>query len=253
MKIELNHKKVYFASDFHLGAPDAISSRNREDKIIRWLKSIQDDAAAIFLVGDLFDFWFEYDTVIPKGYIRFLGKLAELRDNNIPVFIFTGNHDLWIRDYFTSELGIPVHHHPIEIQLGEKKILVGHGDGLGPGDQKYKLLKKVFTNNFCQWLFKWVHPDLGVRLAHTWSNNSRIVNLQKNENEFKGDNEWLWQYCKQVQESRHFDYYVFGHRHLPLELPVGKKSTYINLGEWVTQFTYGVFDGDNFKLKQFEQ
>jgi UDP-2,3-diacylglucosamine hydrolase len=253
MKIELNQKKVYFASDFHLGAPDAISSRKREDKIIRWLKSIQDDAAAIFLVGDLFDFWFEYDTVIPKGYIRFLGKLAELRDKNIPVIFFTGNHDLWIRDYFTSELGIPVHHNPIEVQMGEKRILVGHGDGLGPGDQQYKILKKVFTNSFCQWLFKWVHPDLGVRLAHTWSNNSRIGNLQKNENEFKGENEWLWQYCKQIQESQHFDFYVFGHRHLPLELPVGKKSKYINLGEWVTQYTYGVFDGTIFLLKQFEQ
>jgi UDP-2,3-diacylglucosamine hydrolase len=253
MKIELNQKKVYFASDFHLGTPDAISSRNREDKIIRWLKSVQDDAAAIFLVGDLFDFWFEYDTVIPKGYIRFLGKLAELRDRNIPVFIFTGNHDLWMRDYFSSELGIPVHHNPLEVQLGDIRLLVGHGDGLGPGDQKYKLLKKIFTNGFCQWLFKWIHPDLGIRLAYTWSKNSRITNLQKNEQEFKGDNEWLWQYCKQVQESRHFDYYIFGHRHLPLHLPVGKKSSYINLGEWVTQCNYGVYDGEKFELKHFDQ
>jgi UDP-2,3-diacylglucosamine hydrolase len=252
MNLSLNQKKIFFASDFHLGAPDAISSKNRETKIIQWMDSIQDDAAAIFLVGDLFDFWFEYETVIPKGHIRFLGKLATLRDKGIPICVFTGNHDLWMNDYLTKELGIPVHSNPIEIQIEGKKFLIGHGDGLGPGDNKYKLLKKVFTNKTCQWLFKWLHPDLGIRIATIWSRNSRIGNLNKNENVFKGEDEWLWQYCKKVQESRDFDFYVFGHRHLPLDLPVGKHSRYINLGEWVTQYTYGEFDGTAFSLRTFE-
>jgi UDP-2,3-diacylglucosamine hydrolase len=155
-------------------------------------------------------------------------------------------------DYFTKELGIPVFDHPIEVNIENKKFLVGHGDGLGPGDQQYKILKKIFTNPVCQWLFKWLHPDLGIRLAHKWSKSSRITNLQNNENEFKGDDEWIWAYCKQVEKNQHFDYYIFGHRHLPLELPVGSSSIYFNLGEWVTQFTYGVYDGNSFEMKKFE-
>ena len=251
MKISLNEKKIFFASDFHLGAPDEKSSKEREDKIIRWLGEIESEARAIFLVGDIFDFWFEYEKVIPKGFIRFLGKIAELRRKNIPIFFFTGNHDLWMHDYFTQELNIPVYHHPIELTVENKKILVGHGDGLGPGDQQYKILKKIFTNPFCQWLFKWLHPDIGMRLAHKWSLKSRITNLKKKEYEFKGDNEWLWAYCQQVEKNTHFDYYVFGHRHLPLDLPVGKNSRYYNLGEWVNQYTYGVFDGEKFEIKTF--
>ncbi|EKB48292.1 UDP-2,3-diacylglucosamine diphosphatase [Cecembia lonarensis] len=251
MNISLNNKKVFFASDFHLGAPDNSSSMIREKKIIQWLKSIENDAAAIFLVGDIFDFWFEYDKVIPKGFIRFMGKIADLRDKNIPVFFFTGNHDLWMNDYFTKELQIPVYHHPIEILIENKKFLIGHGDGLGPGDEHYKVLKKIFTNPFCQWLFKWLHPDIGVRLAHRWSKNSRITNLKKKEDEFKGEDEWLWAYCKDLIQKKHFDYFIFGHRHLPLELPVGKNSIYFNLGEWVNQCSYGVFDGKEFELKKF--
>lgn len=251
MKISLNEKKIFFASDFHLGAPDEKSSKEREDKIIRWLGEIESEAKAIFLVGDIFDFWFEYEKVVPKGFIRFLGKIAELRRKNIPIFFFTGNHDLWMHDYFTQELNIPVYHHPIELTIENKKILVGHGDGLGPGDRQYKILKKIFTNPFCQWLFKWLHPDIGMRLAHKWSLKSRITNLKKKEHEFKGDNEWLWAYCQQVEKNTHFDYYVFGHRHLPLDLPVGKNSRYYNLGEWVNQYTYGVFDGEKFEIKTF--
>ncbi len=251
MNIQLYGKKVYFASDFHLGAPDQKTSKQREEKIIRWLNEIEPEAAAIFLVGDIFDFWFEYEKVVPKGFVKFLGKLADLRDKQIPICFFTGNHDLWMDDYFTEELDIPVHHHPIELTIENKKLLIGHGDGLGPGDRQYKVLKKIFTNTFSQWLFKWLHPDIGIRLAHKWSKNSRIGNLAKNEHEFKGDEEWLWKYCQHVEKSKHFDYYIFGHRHLALDLPVGNAARYYNLGEWVTQNSYGVFDGETFQLKTY--
>lgn len=246
------NQKVFFASDFHLGAPDEASSRLREKKIVKWLEHVEDDAAAIFLVGDIFDFWFEYETVIPKGYLRFISKITSLREKGVPIFFFAGNHDLWMKTYFTTELDIPVFHNPIQMEINHKRFLIGHGDGLGPGDQKYKILKKIFTNPFCQWLFKWFHPDLGIRLASLWSQNSRISNLKKMEQEFKGiENEWLYLYCKEVEANMHFDYYVFGHRHLPLELTVGPSSSYFNLGEWVSQCQYGVFDGESFYLKQF--
>lgn len=254
MNINLKeNQKVFFASDFHLGSPDGHTSRKREDKIIRWLDTIENEAAAIFLVGDLFDFWFEYDKVIPKGFIRFISKIAQLRDRGIPIFFFTGNHDLWMGDYFTKELGIPVYHNPVTIEINHKKMLVGHGDGLGPGDEKYKILKKIFTNKFCQFLFKWLHPDIGIKIAEKWSGNSRISNTAKNEDSFKGEDEWLWQYCKEVEQKIHFDYYIFGHRHLPLALPVGQSAKYINLGEWVSQCTYAVFDGKNLDLQSFEK
>lgn len=254
MQINLaSDQKVYFASDFHLGAPDFRTSKEREYKIIRWLESIEDDAAAIFLVGDIFDFWFEYNTVIPKGFIPFISKIAQMRQKGIPIIFFTGNHDLWMKDYFTVELGIPVHHHPIEIHINRSKLLVGHGDGLGPGDNKYKLLKKLFTNKLCQELFRWLHPDIGIWIAQKWSGSSRISNLEKDEGSFKGEDEWLWAYTKEVEKRTHFDYYIFGHRHLPLELPVGEKSSYINLGEWVSQYTYGVYEHDKFMLKSFEK
>ena len=244
-------KKLFFASDFHLGAPNASESKIREKRIIRWLDSIESDAAAIFLVGDIFDFWFEYGEVIPKGFIPFISKLSQLRDKKIPIFFFTGNHDLWMKDYFTEELGIPVYHHPIELLVEGQKILVGHGDGLGPGDRSYKLLKRVFTNPIAKGLFRWFHPDLGIRLAKAWSGHSRISNLQKNENHFLNEGEWLWTYCKEVEAKIHHDLYIFGHRHLPLELPVSPTSTYYNLGEWVTQNTYLEFDGKEAKLNTF--
>ncbi|MEN2281538.1 UDP-2,3-diacylglucosamine diphosphatase [Algoriphagus sp. SE2] len=252
LNIKLDGKKLFFASDFHLGAPNASTSKERERKINRWLDSIQDNAAAIFFVGDIFDFWFEYGKVIPKGFIPFISKISQLRDKKIPIYFFTGNHDLWMKDYFTQELGIPVYYDPIELTVGNKKILVGHGDGLGPGDNSYKFLKKVFVHPLSQWLFKWLHPDIGIKIAHAWSGHSRITNIEKDENRFLGDGEWLWTYCKEVEEKKHHDFYIFGHRHLPLELKVGDSSVYYNLGEWVSQYTYLEFDGAEALLKTFE-
>lgn len=242
-------QKVFFASDFHLGTPSLASSMEREKKIVSWLESIRHEAAAIFLVGDLFDFWFEYSTVIPKGFMRFTAKITELREAGLPIVFFTGNHDLWMKDYFTSELGIPVYHNPITMEVNNRKFLVGHGDGLGPGDHKYKILKKFFTNPMCQWLFKWLHPDIGIRLALLWSRNSRISNTKNGGDEFRGkEHEWLYLYCTEIEKKMHFDYYVFGHRHLPLRLDVGRSAIYFNLGEWVNCPTFGVFNGEKFDL-----
>jgi UDP-2,3-diacylglucosamine hydrolase len=249
----LNNKKIYFASDFHLGVPDYASSLIREKRIIAWLEKIRHDAHSIYLLGDIFDFWFEYKHTIPKGYIRLLGKIAEIRDTGIPIYFFTGNHDLWMFDYFPKELDIPVHREAIELKVGNQKLYIGHGDGLGPGDTGYKLLKKYFFNNkICQWLFARIHPNFGMSLAHIWSRSSRIGNTKKEEEKFKGeDREYLFQYCLQMEKTDHYDFYIFGHRHLPLNLKVNDHSTYINLGEWVNFNTYAEYDGTNVELKTF--
>lgn len=244
-------RKVYLASDFHLGAPDKQLSAEREMKIVRWLTSIQEEAAAIFLVGDLFDFWFEYKHVIPKGFIRFQGKLAELRDRGIPIFIFAGNHDMWMFDYFETELNIPVIRNPQTFQIGKHKILIGHGDGLGPGDSRFKVLKRLFRNRLAQWAFRWLHPDLGMSAGRIWSAKNRTAK-DPSEDEFKGYDEWLFQYCKKKEDANHHDYYIFGHRHLPLEMKINANSTYINLGEWFNHCTFLEIGFNNVILKTFE-
>ena len=245
-------KRFYFASDFHLGVPDASTSLAREKKIVRWLDSVSSDAGAIFLPGDLFDFWFEYHRSIPKGFTRFLGKLAELSDKGIPVHLFTGNHDLWMFGYLKDEIGASIHHNPILLQTAHHRILIGHGDGLGPGDRFYKVLKKVFTSAVAQFLFRWLHPDIGIALAHRWSRHSRISNMNKEE-KFNGEErEFLLAWCRETEQRSHHDYYIFGHRHLPLNLEVGAGSRYINLGEWVHFSPYAVYDGNSIDLKTFE-
>lgn len=250
LRIELNEgKKVYFASDFHLGTPNESSSLEREKKIVKWLEQIERDAQAIFFLGDQFDFWFEFKYVIPKGFLRFLGKLTELRERNIPIYFFTGNHDMWMFDYFPKELGIPVFRKNIVLQIGDKNILMGHGDGLGPGDMKYKFLKLFFNSRTCQWLFAFLHPWIGFSIATKWSKSSRAANAQKDE-QFLGEKERIWIFCKETQAKKHHDYYVFGHRHLVLDLPVGEKSRYLNLGEWVTGSTFAVFNGKELHLEK---
>lgn len=244
-------KKIYFASDFHLGTMPKSDSLEREKKIVRWLNHIEKDAAAIFLLGDIFDFWFEYKRAIPKGFIRLQGKFAALVDKQIPLILFTGNHDLWMFNYFTEELGIPIYRKPKAYVINDQTFLIGHGDGLGPGDHFYKFLKKIFENKFAQWIFRWIHPDLGMKLAHAWSKGSRISNDEKGHG-FRGEDEWLWQYCKEIEKERHHDYYIFGHRHLPLDLEVARDAMYINLGEWVNFSNYAVFDGEKTTLESFD-
>jgi UDP-2,3-diacylglucosamine hydrolase len=245
-------KKIYFASDFHLGVPTFELSLAREKKIVRWLDSIKSTAEEIYLVGDIFDFWWEYKYTIPKGQTRLLGKIAELTDSGIPVHFFTGNHDLWMRDYFVQELGVTVNHEPIRKIYNNKSFLIGHGDGLGPGDGWYKFLKKCFKNPFLIWCFKTLHPNIGFWIARRSSKRSRI-NTGDSDKEFLGeDNEWLMTYCKEDLKKQHTDFFVFGHRHLPLDLKASETSRYINLGEWINYCTYAEFNGINLELKKFE-
>ena len=246
-------KKIYFASDNHLGAPTSQLSQPREKKFVRWLEAIRKDAAAVFLLGDLFDFWFEYNTVVPKGFTRTLGKLAEITDSGIPVYYFVGNHDLWMNGYFEEELNIPVYHRPQIFEIGGKKFFIGHGDGLGPGDKGFKRMKKVFTNPTSKWLFRWLHPDLGVRMAQYFSVRNRMISGEEDVRFLGEDKEWLVQYAKRKLEDQHFDYFVFGHRHLPLDIALSEDSRYINLGDWIGYFSYGVFDGKDLQLEYFEK
>lgn len=240
--------KLYFASDFHLGLPSFIGSREREIRIVNWLDSVKHDAAEVFLMGDVFDFWFEYKTVVPKGYTRFLGKLAELSDLGIKLYFFKGNHDMWMFDYFEKEFNATIITNELVIERAGKRFFLHHGDGLGPGDNFYKALKKVFRSGLCQWLFARLHPNFGVGIANAWSQKSRIANLK--EETFKAsEQEWLVQFCNETLKSEHFDYLIFGHRHLPLDVVVGEHSRYINLGEWINySYSYAVFDGETTTL-----
>ncbi len=244
-------KKIYFASDNHLGAPTYEMSLPREQKFVAWLDEIKKDAAAIFLLGDLFDFWFEYKTVVPKGFTRTLGKLAEISDSGIPIYYFVGNHDLWMTDYFKTEFRIPVFHKPQEFKLNNKTFFIGHGDGLGPGDKGYKRMKKVFTNPFFKWLFRWLHPDIGMRIAQYLSVKNKLISGDGDAKFLGEENEWLVQYSKKKLDEKHRDFFIFGHRHLPLEINLTNTSKYINLGDWIGYYTYGVFDGEKMELKKY--
>jgi UDP-2,3-diacylglucosamine hydrolase len=247
-----DNKHIYFASDFHLGAPNYEESRIREDRIVRWLASIQASASEIYLVGDLFDFWFEYKKAIPKGFVRLQGKIAEICDSGISVHVFIGNHDMWMFDYLPQELGVIMHREPISKSFNGKQFLIGHGDGMGPGDNGYKFIKKVFANPICQWLFARLHPNLGIGMANYWSGLSRKANRGEEEKYLGDDNEFLVQYCKDHLTKEHVDYFIFGHRHLPLNMTVGKGSSYVNLGEWINYNSFGIWNGEEMKLVEFK-
>lgn len=242
--------KIYFASDLHLGVPNKEKSLEREKLFVQWLNDIKSDAEAIYLLGDIFDFWFEYKKVVPKGYVRLLGKLAEISDSGIPIHIFTGNHDMWLFDYLEDEINAHIYREPIEVSLKGKSFFIGHGDGLGPGDNSYKLIKKIFKNKLCQWLFERIHPNLGISIAQYWSKKSRIANGEKDE-KYYGEKEWLTQFCNEKIKTNNINFFIFGHRHLPLEVDLGNNTTYINLGEWVNYKSYAIFDGKNLELKRY--
>ncbi len=245
-------KKVYFLSDFHLGAPNEVESRKREDRLVRFLQDARKDAGVIFIVGDIFDFWFEYKTVVPKGFVRILGTLAQMADEGIQLHIFTGNHDLWMQDYLSKELNAKLYFEPQQFTIQNKQFLIGHGDGLGPGDNGYKRLKKIFTNPICQWLFRWLHPDAGIQLANYFSRKSRAKTGNTDELFLGEDKEWLILYTKEKAKTMAVDYFIFGHRHYAIDLRLNEKSRYINLGDWIRLNTYAVFDGKDVQLLTWE-
>jgi len=248
----MDKNKIYFASDFHLGSNGRLTSLEREKQIVRWLEMIRSDAAEIYLVGDVFDFWFEYKTVVPRGYLRFFGKLRELRDQGIDIYFFTGNHDMWMFDYFEKELEIPIYREPITRKLGSKNFFIGHGDGLGPGDHGYKFLKKVLSNSLCQWLYARLHPNFGLWLMQFSSGKSR--ELEHGIPAFQGlEKEWLAIFANNYKGASPIDYFIFGHRHLTIDCTLNQLSgRYINLGEWLYTCSYAVFDGTELEIKFFE-
>ncbi|MFC4263243.1 UDP-2,3-diacylglucosamine diphosphatase [Ferruginibacter yonginensis] len=245
-------KKIYFLSDFHLGAPNADESRVREKKVVAFLDEIKKDAATVFIVGDLFDFWYEYKRVVPKGYVRILGKMAELADAGIDIHFFVGNHDMWMKNYFQTELNTAVYFEPKAFTFNNKQFLIGHGDGLGPGDKGYKFIKKVFRNPISTWLFGILPPNIGMGLADYFSRKSRAKTGHTDEVFLGEENEWLVVYCKEVLQKTPYDYFIFGHRHLPLQIQLNPQSTYINLGDWIKYFTYAVFDGVSVSLHYYK-
>ena len=244
-------KKIYFASDNHLGAPSREKSLEREKIFVRWLDEIKKDACEIFLVGDLFDFWVEYDEVVPKGFIRVFGKLAEISDSGIQINFFVGNHDLWIKDYFQQELGIKVFKKSTQFNFNNNLFYVGHGDGLGPSDRGYKILKKIFTNSVIQFLFRIIHPDIAIKLGRYFSQKSKLLSGDEVSDFLGEDNEWLIQYCKKKLKHENINFFIFGHRHLPLDIDLSSNSKYINLGDWIKHFSYAIFDGKKLELKKF--
>lgn len=247
-----NIKNIFFLSDFHLGTPSHEASLEREKKVVAFLDSIKYEAAEIFIVGDIFDFWFEYKNTVPKGYVRLLGKLAELTDSGIKIHFFVGNHDMWMSGYFEKELHIPVYFEPKTFTFSGKQFFIGHGDGLGPGDHSYKFLKTVFRNRISQWLFGAIHPSWGIGLANFFSRRSRAKTGHKDVHFLGEEGEWLIIFCRQMLAKQNFDYFVFGHRHYPIDYTLTETSHYINLGDWITNFTYAVFDGHTVQLKKWE-
>lgn len=245
------NKKIFFLSDFHLGIPNVQASHEREKRIVQFLDEIKNETAALFIVGDLFDFWYEYRKVVPKGFVRILGKIAEFTDAGIAVHFFVGNHDMWMRNYFQKELNVPVYFHPEEFEFNGKKFLIGHGDGLGPNDYKYKAMKKVFRNPVCQWFFGIFPSAWGVGLANYFSGKSRKADTGAEKTFLGEEKEWLIIYGKDVLEREHYDFFVFGHRHLPIDYRLNSESRYINLGDWISYNTYAVFDGQDVALKSY--
>ncbi|OIO99395.1 MAG: UDP-2,3-diacylglucosamine hydrolase [Bacteroidetes bacterium CG2_30_33_31] len=244
--------KIYFASDLHLGVPNKEASDAREQKFVAWLDFVKTDATEIFLLGDVFDMWFEYKHVIPKGFSRLFGKFAELSDLGIIINYFTGNHDMWVFTYFTEEFGMNIFRKPIIRNISNKKFYIGHGDGLGSGDLSYKFIKSIFSSKVSQWLYARLHPNFALALANHLSKKSRAANADYDEVFKSIEDESLYIYSKDFLLSEHIDYFIFGHRHLALDIPLEKNSRYVNLGEWVKGSTYAAFDGNDLKLLKFD-
>ena len=245
----MNTKKIFFISDVHLGLPDHAKSLERERKLVAWLDQIMPETKTLYLLGDIFDFWYEYKEVVPKGYVRFLAKIAEFTDKGIPVYFFTGNHDVWAYNYFETEIGMQIIRKPKTVEISGKKFHLAHGDGLGPSDVGFKLLKWLFTNKAAQFMFSRVHPNFALWLGNSWSRKKRYADDVDKLKFVNADDEWLVSYAKDYLKTEKIDYFLFGHRHVAINLKIGD-AQFINLGDWIHNFTYAVFDGTNLELKK---
>lgn len=246
-------KKVYFLSDAHLGSRLVENPREHEAKILRWMDSVKTDASAIYLLGDMFDFWFEYGSVVPRGHVRFLGKLAELTDSGIEIHFFTGNHDLWTFGYLEEEVGLIVHREAQDLYIGNKRFYLAHGDGLMLESEKaFRLIRGIFHSRFCQKLFRWIPPQIGQELGFRWSMKNREA-IRGIENKFLGEeHEHAVLFAKKYTETEDVDFFIFGHRHILLNLQLPNKSRVIILGDFISIFSYAVFDGENLSIEIFE-
>lgn len=249
----MHEKNIYFISDLHLGLPNHKDSLVRERIIVKFLNQIKDSTKELYLLGDVFDFWHEYKRVVPRGFTRFLAKIAEFTDDGIPVHFFTGNHDIWAYNYLPQEIGVKIYRKPLVKEIYGKNFYLAHGDGLGPYDRKYKFLKSIFTNKVLQWMFARIHPNLALTFGLSWSLSNRS-SYKPEQIEYKGeDKEWLILYSKDYLKSNNdIDFFVYGHRHFPLQISLNEKTQFINLGDWINNFTYGVFNGESFELKKFQ-
>lgn len=246
----MEKNNIYFISDIHLGLPNREKSLIREKLLIKLLDEIKVKASIIYFVGDIFDFWWEYKHVVPRGYVRFLGKIAELTDSGIDIHFFTGNHDVWMKSYLKNELGVTIHTKELELEINGKSFFIAHGDGLGPGDIGYKFLKKIFQNKFLQWCYSRLHPNFAFSIAGLWSHSRR---KKETVYKFKGtDKESMIRFSKQMIKTKHFDYFIFGHRHFPLMIQISENSKHVNIGDWLVNFTFAVFNGENLSLKTFK-
>ncbi len=243
--------RIYFVSDVHLGAPALKNNRERELLFARWLDDIKDDVAELYLMGDIFDFWFEYKKVVPRGFTRILGRIADIADRGIPVHFYVGNHDLWLKDYLAEELGITIHYQQTLKEIRGKKFLLAHGDGLDADDKGYIFLKKVFTNKTMQWLFSLMHPNFGLYIAHKWSASSRLSKSDYRE-DFMVNQDGMYKFAAAFLKSNPVDYFVMGHRHRMANEKMEENARFILLGDWIRSFSYGVFDGDKFELKKYK-
>ncbi|HOK98882.1 MAG TPA: UDP-2,3-diacylglucosamine diphosphatase [Bacteroidales bacterium] len=244
-------KKCYFASDFHLGLYPYEQSRIREKIIVQWLHEIANDAEHLFLLGDIFDFWYEYHKVAPRGFVRFLGKLADLADRGIQIHYFTGNHDVWVFDYLPAEINMHLYRNHELFIINHKKFLIGHGDGLYPGDWGYRFLKACFTSRVLQFLFSRLHPNLAFAIGHTWSKHSRLAKGVAEA--FLGeDKEHQIIFARKYLSRENVDFFVFGHRHIPMDFALNHHTRLINTGEWIHSKSYAVFDGENMELKFYQ-
>ena len=243
--------KAYFASDFHLGVPSYEESLAREIKVVRWLTSIEEECDTLFLLGDVFDFWYEYKTVIPKYYTRLLGKLASMTDVGIKIYFFKGNHDMWTFDYLTKEIGLEVINEELAIEIDHTKLYLHHGDALWKGERGYKFIRSIFRSRLAIWLFHRLHPNFGIGLASYLSVSSRKKNSIKDEIEIPLEQEYQYQFAMEHAAQSDVDYYIFGHRHQPIDVPIGKSARLINLGDWITKYTYAVLENNNVSLHTY--